>query len=115
MKKVALGFLCLSCLGLWTLFAATQTWTDVPLVDQKCSAKLNASTVDTHTKTCALACEASGYGIMTADGTFLKFDKAGSQKALDALKASKKADHLRATVTGDVEGNTIKVQSIKLD
>ncbi len=112
MKRVAWGFVCLS---MWPLIAATQTWTDVPLVDQKCSAKLNATTADTHTRTCALACESSGYGIMTADGTFLKFDKAGSQKALDALKASTKKDHLRATVTGDIEGGTIKVQSIKLD
>lgn len=63
------------------LAAAVQTWTNVPIVDQNCSTKFKPSTVDTHTRTCALACESSGYGILTSDGTFLKFDKDGSQKA----------------------------------
>lgn len=97
------------------LGAAVQTWTNVPLVDQKCSTKFKPSTVDTHTRSCALACESTGYGILTSDGTFLKFDNDGSQKALGELKASTKRDHLRATVTGELEGGTLKVQSIKLD
>ncbi|MFZ0593054.1 MAG: hypothetical protein WAM39_21535 [Bryobacteraceae bacterium] len=97
------------------LAGAVETWTNVPLIDQKCSSKFTAGTVDTHTRSCALLCQSSGYGILTSDGTFLKFDEAGSQKALDKLKASKKKDHLRATVTGDLEGSTVKVQSIKFD
>lgn len=97
------------------LAGAVQTWIDVPLVDQNCSTKFRTSTVDTHTRNCALTCEASGYGILTSDGTFLKFDSEGSQKALAELKASTKKDHLRATVTGELAGNTLKVQSIKLD
>ncbi len=112
MNKLALAFLSLTALP---LIAATQTWTNVPLIDQKCSAKFKPGTADTHTRSCALACESSGYGILTADGTFLKFDKAGSQKTLDELKASTKKDHLRVTVTGDSEGNSLKVQTIKLD
>ncbi len=97
------------------LAAAVQTWTNVSLVDQKCSTKFNPTTVDTHTRTCALACASSGYGILTSDGAFLKFDKAGSKKALAELKTSTKKDHLRATVTGDLEGSSIKVKSLKLD
>lgn len=112
MSKVVLAFLCLAPLP---LAAATQTWTDVPLIDQKCSAKFKPNTADTHTRSCALVCESSGYGILTADGAFLKFDKAGSQKALAELKVSTKTDHLRATVTGELEGNTLKMQTIKLD
>lgn len=112
MSKLALVFLSLAALP---LIAATQTWSNVSLIDQKCSTKFKPSTVDTHTRSCALVCESSGYGILTSDGTFLKFDKDGSQNALEELKASTKKDHLRATVTGDLEGNTIKVQSIKLD
>lgn len=46
---------------------------------------------------------------------FLKLDDAGSKKALAALKASSKSDHLRATVTGEAANGTIKVQSLKLD
>ena len=97
------------------LAAAMQTWTNVSLMDQKCSVKFKPGTVDTHTRSCALSCASSGFGILTSDGTFLKFDKDGSQKALDELKASTKKDHLRATVTGDLDGTTIKVQSVKLD
>ena len=57
----------------------------------------------------------SRFGILTSDGTFLMLDKDGSQKALDALKATSKKDHLRATVTGELDGKTIKVSSIMLD
>ncbi len=112
MNKLIPVFLGLSMLP---LAAATQTWTNVSLIDQKCSAKYKPATADTHTRNCALACESSGYGILTADGTFLKFDKAGSRKALDELKASTKKDHLRATVTGERKGDTIRVATIKLD
>ncbi|MCC6343249.1 MAG: hypothetical protein IT166_13675 [Bryobacterales bacterium] len=97
------------------LAAATQTWTNVSLIDQKCSAKYKPATADTHTRNCALACESSGYGILTADGTFLKFDKAGNEKVLGELKASSKKDHIRATVTGEMKGNTLDVKTVKLD
>jgi len=33
---------------------------------------------------------------------------------VEALKASGKKDHLRVDVTGDVQGDTLKVTSIKL-
>jgi len=97
------------------LSAAMQTWTNAPLIDEKCSTKFKPSTVDTHTRTCALACASTAYGILAADGSFLKFDQSGSQKALQELKATTEKDHLRATVTGELEGGTIKIQSIKLD
>jgi len=112
MNRLTLAFLSLAALP---LTAAPQTWTNVSLIDQKCSTKFKPSTVDTHTRSCALACESTGYGILTSGGTFLKFDKDGSQKTLDELKVSTKKDHLRATVTGELEGSTLKVQSIKLD
>ncbi len=111
MKTLALVLLSLAALP---LAAATQTWTNAPLIDTKCSAKFKPNTADTHTRNCALACESSGYGILTPDGAFLTFDKAGSEKALSELKASTKKDHLRATVTGELEGHTLKVQTIKL-
>jgi len=97
------------------LAAAAETWTSAPLVDQNCSAKFTLRDADTHTRSCALSCASSGFGILTADGKFLKLDDAGSKKALAALKGSKKPDHLRATVTGEVANDTIKVESLKLD
>jgi hypothetical protein len=67
-----------------------------------------------HTRQCALGCEDSGFGIVTADQKFLKFDADGNSKIAAALKASDKKDHLRVNVTGDVDGDTIKVTSVKL-
>ena len=84
MRKSVLAFLALA--AALPLAAAVQTWTNVSLVDQKCSAKFNPSTVDTHTRTCALSCASSGYGILTEDGTFLKFDTAGSQEGAGRVK-----------------------------
>ena len=97
------------------------------LMDQACSGKAEVRVLSTgieggmivaeaHTRECALmsACEKSGYGIFTYDNKFLKFDAAGSRKALQAIKASKKLDDLEVEVTGEVKGDTIKVESLKL-
>ena len=93
--------------------AATETFKDVSVVDSNCSKKV-ADAPDTHTRECALKCEASGYGILTADRKFLKFDTAGNKEFVAALKSSTKKDHLRVDVSGDVQGDTLKVSSIKL-
>jgi hypothetical protein len=95
-------------------FAAMQTWKNVTLVDAMCADKIKADP-DKHTTQCALQCGASGMGILTAEGDFVKFDDAGSKQAIAALKATKKKDHLRATVVGERSGDTIAVQSVTLD
>jgi hypothetical protein len=71
---------------------------------------------EAHTRECALmpACQKSGYGVFTYDNKFLKFDEAGSRKALAALRASKKEDDLKVEVTGEIQGDTIKVTTLKL-
>ena len=69
----------------------------------------------THTRECLLmpACQRSGYGVYGND-KFLAFDAAGSQKALALIQASKKQDDFRVEVTGEVQGDKIKVASLKL-
>jgi hypothetical protein len=93
--------------------AATQTLNDVSVVDVACS-KSVAAGGDAHTRKCAIGCKDSGFGVLTTDDKFLKFDANGNAKILEALKASDKKDHLRVDVTGDVQGDTIKVVSVKL-
>ena len=93
--------------------AATKTFKDVAVVDVSCSKKVAASP-DAHTRACALTCQKSGFGILTEDQQFLKFDSDGNAKIVKALKASSKTDHLRVNVSGDVEGETLKVSSIDL-
>jgi len=102
-------------LGLLALpgIATAETFKEAPVVDANCSKKV-ADAPDSHTRACALKCQASGYGIITSDKRFLKFDAAGNNEIVEALKASGKKDHLRVDVTGDVQGDTLKVTSIKL-
>lgn len=97
------------------------------LMDKDCSGKADVRVLSTgieggmivaeaHTRECDLMpkCEKSGYGVFTYDNKFLAFDPAGSRKALAALKASKKLDDLEVVVTGEIKGDTIKVESLKL-
>jgi hypothetical protein len=98
------------------------------LIDEMCSSKAEVRIVagprleggmivaEAHRRECALmpACQKSGYGVFTYDNKFLKFDDAGSRKALAALRASKKEDDLKVEVTGEIQGDTVKVTSLKL-
>jgi hypothetical protein len=88
-------------------------------MDKMCSAKAisgGQKAAAAHDRACALMppCTQSGYGVFTVDNKFLIFDGEGNKKALAALNASKKKDDLKVTVTGDVQGDTIKVASLKL-
>jgi hypothetical protein len=67
-----------------------------------------------HTKDCCLddACKVNGFGIMTG-GKFFKFDDAGDKKAVDYLNATKKEDNIKVEVVGRLDGNTLKVKSMK--
>jgi hypothetical protein len=95
------------------VFAANETFSDVSVVDVNCSTKV-AADPDSHTRACALKCQQSGFGIITNDKKFLKFDAEGNAEIIAALKASDKKDHLRAIVTGNFGGDTLKVSSVKL-
>ena len=110
--KMLTSLLALSMLAV-PAFAANETFNNVSVVDVSCSKKA-AADADAHTSTCALQCQKSGFGILTADKKFLKFDADGNAKVLAELKASDKKDHLRVNVSGDVQGDTLKVTSIKL-
>lgn len=94
--------------------AATQNFKDVPVVDVNCSGKV-AANPDAHTRECLLTCEKSGFGILTSDKKFLKFDAAGNAKIAKEIKASQKTDHMRVNVTGDVQGDMLKVNTIHLE
>ena len=96
------------------VFAGEDTWKGVPLIDTMCSAKVKDKP-DSHTVSCAIACTKGGFGIVASDGSYLKFDEAGNKQALAALKSTKKTDHIRATVVGERDGDTIKVKSLSID
>jgi hypothetical protein len=108
--KILASFL---AVGLMSSSALAADFKNVAVVDVACSKKV-AADADSHTRDCALMCEKSGFAIVTADKKILKFDASGNAKVLEQMKSSDKADHLRVNVTGDVDGDTIKVASVKL-
>ena len=122
MKKIAAALSVFAVVALVLVIAppaaaAEQTWKDVTVIDKMCFAKLK-DTPEKHTKDCMLKCESSGYGVITADGKdkkFVKFDSRGNELTVEALKASKKTEGLKATVVGEMSDGTIKVKSIAFD
>lgn len=120
--------LCIASLVAGCGLIASETKVQGVLIDKQCSSKAETRIVPgprleggivvayTHMRNCALMpeCQKSGYGVFTYENKFLAFDEAGNRKALAALKESKKEDDLRVEVTGEVQGDVIKVVSIKL-
>jgi len=109
---------------LTTLVSAANQDVKGILIDKACSAKATSkagaagqTAAKAHDRDCALmsSCQKSGYGVFTSDNKYLTFDDAGNKKALAALKKSKKTDNLAVTVSGDVQGDTIKVANLKLE
>jgi hypothetical protein len=100
--KTAFGFLLASV-------AFAETWTGT-VVDVMCKGK----DVAAHTRQCALACAKGGYGLVLADGKFLKLDESGNAMTFSKLKASTKDKELKAKVTGKLDGEVIQVESIEL-
>jgi hypothetical protein len=103
MKKLIAG------LAVCSALAWAETWSGT-VVDVMCKKNDLAS----HTRDCAISCAKSGYGIVLADGRFVKFDERGNVRALAALKASSKEKDLKAKVTGTLKEDVIQVDSIEL-
>ena len=89
------------------------------LVDKMCSGKITEKGVGaakTHTKMCALMpdCKAGGFGVVTGEGEFLKFDGQGDKLALKALEGTDKKDNISVKVDGKVKGDNIAVKGLSL-
>lgn len=79
------------------------------VVDVMCRGKDLAG----HTRDCAITCGKSGYGLVTAEGKFLKFNESGNARTLAALKKLEKEKDLKAKVTGTLDGDVLKVESLE--
>jgi len=90
-------------------FAAAETFSGT-VVDVMCKGKDLAG----HTRSCALDCAKSGFGLVEADGKFLKFDESGNARTLSMLKKSSKEKDLKVKVTGTLDGDVIKVKAVEL-
>ena len=87
-------------------------WRNVPLVDRTCADTASVQP-DDHPRECLLLCAASGYGILD-EGTWIALDEVGDEMALEALRATRKEDHIRVDVAGDRDGSVIHVTSLTL-
>jgi hypothetical protein len=83
------------------------------LMDAMCAAKMKDK-ASGHKAKCALSCAKSGFGLVTADGKYVKFDEAGNAKAQEALKSTAKEQDLMVKVTGTLDGETIQVESLRI-
>jgi hypothetical protein len=101
---------CIAAFALSSTLALAETWTGT-VVDVMCKNNDLAS----HTRDCAVSCAKSGYGIVLADGRFIKFDERGNVKALAALKATSKDKELKTKVTGALKDEVIQVESIQIE
>ncbi len=95
-----------------SLVAAAGEWQGY-LMDAMCAAKMKDKAAGHKTK-CALSCARTGFGIVTADGKYVKFDEMGNAKAQEALKATAKESELTVKVTGTLDGDMIKVESLTI-
>ena len=86
------------------------------LIDVMCGevAALNLEKAASHKVFCSLSlnCRESGFGIIT-DGKFYSFDQIGNQEALKLLKGTRKKSHVKVEITGDLDGDTVRVSKIQ--
>ena len=73
-----------------------------------------AEKVKNHTVKCAMMpnCAKSGYAVF-ADDKLYKLDEEGNKKAAEILKNTKSEKSVQVAIEGTVEGDTLKVSSIK--
>lgn len=56
----------------------------------------------------------AAYGLITDDKKFYKLDPQGNDKVLEVLSNSPDKDNLRVIVSGDLDGNTLKIKTISI-
>jgi hypothetical protein len=104
MKKFAVIFVIAG------VFGFGGTWSG-KLVDASCKASTDGT--DSFTASCTVTPETHLFAIELAGEKVLNLDAAGNEKAANAIKSVQKT-HLRATVTGSLDGKFLKVESIEV-
>jgi len=56
----------------------------------------------------------SAYGLITDDHKFYKLDDPGNQRILQLLRDQPDKDNLKVVVSGELQGNTLKVANISM-
>lgn len=114
MKRIVLTIL-LALLS--TSVFAADTVVKGYLIDARCAARIvqKSGSAANHGKQCLQMgpCEESGYGVLTEDNKFIKFDKDGNEKAKKFLADSSKGSDFAVNVSGAVSGDQMTVSKIE--
>jgi len=113
MKTVAkLGL----ALGVFAAMGYAESWTG-KLIDATCHDRSQQNPAEKQ-KGGLASCDASAattsFAIETSDGKVYKLDASGNAKAATALKGNPDAKNPMATISGSMEGQTVKVDSISV-
>ena len=105
-SKLALAF------GVFAAVSYADTWSG-KLVDANCS-ETSESQPKGDIKSCAATPSTASFAIQTSDGKVYAFDASGNSKAATAIRGNPDNKSPNATVSGALEGNTLKVDSISV-
>jgi hypothetical protein len=111
-KAVSVSFL-------GSVLCLAETWSG-KVVDAACKDQTPAPAAQSTQPSgpAANACEPTAstvaYGIELSDGKVLKLDGAGNTKVAEAMKSNTGKSSLQVTVTGSLDGQTVKVESIEI-
>jgi hypothetical protein len=89
-------------------FILAESWTG-KLVDANCAAKTEKG----QKADCSPTAATTSFAIETPDGRVLKLDSTGNSKATEMVKSSAKPN-MQATVSGELQGTTVKVDTINI-
>ena len=109
--KLGLAATVICAIGMFALSArADDSWTGV-LIDNHCAGDKSEADAAKHPVSCAKkpACADSGYQLIVGD-KHVKFDDKGNEQAKAYLE---KAESTKVVVMGTMEGDMVKVTSIK--
>lgn len=104
------------CLG--SMLCLADTWNG-KLVDASCKDQIKPATSQStdpqpQSSTCEPTSSTTSFGLELQDGRVLKLDSTGSAKAAEALKSNTTKSSMNVTVTGSLDGKTVKVDSINI-
>src|SRR5690349_3888915 len=94
-------------LGLLMNLAAAESYSGT-VVDVMCRGKDLAG----HTRECSLSCAKSGFGLVTAEGKFLKFEEDWNARTVSRLKKPTGDKDLKAKVSGTMDGELLKFETV---
>jgi len=117
-RKIAFVYLAaLLCTLGATSFAADEVVNGY-LLDVACSGRRmqKPGPPASHSRGCLQVpeCSNSGYGILTAEKRFIRFDEQGNEKVRKLLAETSRQSDFKIAVTGTMDGDRLKVSKIEL-